>query len=283
MAKIGLVLKRDAQHARDAARAVVDWCRGQGVEVFAETEAAAALGVEALSKVEMFERVDTIVVLGGDGTLLATARLSGLREVPLIGVNLGTLGFLAETTQGELEGVLARTLAGEAEIDRRRMLHATVARPDGRTTIHQALNDAVLSRGALGRTIDIEAHIDGAYLARFNADGLIIGTPTGSTAYNLSAGGPLIHPAVRVLLLSPICPHTLSIRPIVVDDSSRLDLRMGNSREGLLLTLDGQETIDIGRDDQVTITRSPYAASLVTAPDLSFYDLLRTKLGWALP
>ncbi|MEO2167886.1 MAG: NAD(+)/NADH kinase, partial [bacterium] len=167
MANIGLVLKRGAQHATDAARPVVDWCREQSVEVFAEPEAAPALGVEPLSKAGMFERVDAIVVLGGDGTLLATARLNGEREVPLIGVNLGTLGFLAETTQGDLKAVLARTLAGEAPVERRRMLHATVERPSGRTTTHQALNDAVLSRGALGRTIDIEAHIDGAYLARF--------------------------------------------------------------------------------------------------------------------
>jgi NAD+ kinase len=282
MANIGLVLKRGAQHATDAARPVVDWCREQSVEVFAEPEAAPALGVEPLSKAGMFERVDAIVVLGGDGTLLATARLNGEREVPLIGVNLGTLGFLAEITQGELKAVLARTLAGEAPVERRRMLHATVERPSGRTTTHQALNDAVLSRGALGRTIDIEAHIDGAYLARFNADGLIVATPTGSTAYNLSAGGPLIHPSVRVLLLSPICPHTLSIRPIVVDDASCLELRLGNSREGLLLTLDGQETVSLGPDDVVAITRSPYTASLVTAGDLSFYDLLRTKLGWAV-
>ncbi|MFP6663047.1 MAG: NAD(+)/NADH kinase [Deltaproteobacteria bacterium] len=282
MANIGLVLKRGAPHATDAARPVVDWCREQGHEVFTEPDAAATLGVESLSKAGMFDRVDAIVVLGGDGTLLATARLSGEREVPLIGVNLGTLGFLAETTEGELEGVLARTLAGEAKVDRRRMLHATVEMATGRTTTHQALNDAVLSRGALGRTIDIEAHIDGAYLARFNADGLIVSTPTGSTAYNLSAGGPLIHPSVRVMLLSPICPHTLSIRPIVVDDGSRLELRLGNSREGLLLTLDGQETVSLSPADRVVITRSPYAACLVTAADLSYYDLLRTKLGWAV-
>ena len=283
MANVGLVLKRNTPAATILARRVIAWCEAQGHLPLLEPESADMLGAEAATKPEMFERGDAVVVLGGDGTLLATARLAGLREVPIVGVNLGTLGFLAETQEGEIESVLAAALAGEAPIDRRRMLHATVRHASGRTTVHQALNDAVLSRGSLGRTIDIEARIDGDYLARFNADGLIVGTPTGSTAYNLSAGGPLIHPSVRVLLLSPICPHTLSVRPIVVDDSSALELRLGDSREELLLTLDGQETVHVAPEDVVSISRSPHLACLVASAELSFYDLLRTKLGWALP
>lgn len=283
MANVGLVLKRSASDAATLARRVIAWCESHAHTALLEPDVDDDLGGSRATKPEMFERADAIVVLGGDGTLLATARLAGHREVPILGVNLGRLGFLAETPQAEIEGVLAAALEGAAPLERRRMLQATVRHPSGQTTVHQALNDAVLSRGALGRTIDIEARIDGDYLARFNADGLIVATPTGSTAYNLSAGGPLIHPSVRVLLLSPICPHTLSIRPIVVDDASSLEFRLGDSREELLLTLDGQETVHVAPEDVVAITRSPHLAQLVSSEDLSFYDLLRTKLGWALP
>ena len=164
--KVGLVLKRGAPHARDAAREVVGWLGQQGVELGAEADDAGALGIPAVHKAEMFASFDAIVVLGGDGTLLATARHAGDREVPLIGVNLGRLGFLTELTLEELRPALERTLAGKAEIDRRRMLRAVVQRGDGGQELYQALNDAVLSRGSLGRTIDIEAKVDGAFLRR---------------------------------------------------------------------------------------------------------------------
>jgi NAD+ kinase len=139
----------------------------------------------------------------------------------------------------------------------------------------------VLSRGSLGRVIDIETHVDGKFLALFKADGVIIATPTGSTAYSLAAGGPLVHPSVRVVILSPICPHKLSVRPIVIDDGSVLEFRLRSPGEELLLTLDGQQTVRLGIDDTVAVTRSPHVACLVRSPQLGFYDLLRTKLGWA--
>jgi NAD+ kinase len=201
--------------------------------------------------------------------------------VPVLGVNLGRLGFLTEIALEEIGPTLERVLAGQAAIDRRSMLRATVRRPDGRSQVYQALNDAVLSRGSLGRTVEIEARVDGDFLALFKADGVILATPTGSTAYSLSAGGPLVHPSVRVIVLAPICPHTLSVRPIVVDDGVKLEFRLRSSGEELLLTLDGQETVRIGETDTVEMTRSPNAVCLVRAPQLSFYDLLRTKLGWA--
>ncbi|MEW6271014.1 MAG: NAD(+)/NADH kinase [Thermodesulfobacteriota bacterium] len=278
---VGLVLKRKAPRARDVARQVVAWLEGRGVRALAEPDDAAWLGAVASDKSAMFARAQAIVVLGGDGTLLATARLAGEREVPIVGVNLGGLGFLTEITVEELEATLEHTLRGEAAIDRRSMLRATVRRADGESEVYQGLNDAVLSRGALGRTIDIETNVDGQFLALFKADGVIVATPTGSTAYSLSAGGPLVHPSVCVVVLAPICPHKLSVRPIVIDDASRLEFRLRSPGEELLLTLDGQQTVRLGVEDAVEVTRSPHVACLVRSPQLGFYDLLRTKLGWA--
>jgi NAD+ kinase len=278
---VGLVLKRKAPHARDVARQVVAWLKEKDLRALAEPDDAAWLGAIASDKSAMFARTDAIVVLGGDGTLLATARLAGEREVPIVGVNLGGLGFLTEITIDELNATLEQTLRGEAAIDRRSMLRATVRRAGGDAEVYQALNDAVLSRGALGRTIDIETNVDGKFLALFKADGVIVATPTGSTAYSLSAGGPLVHPSVRVVVLAPICPHKLSVRPIVIDDGSTLEFRLRSPGEELLLTLDGQQTVRLGVDDAVEVTRSPHVACLVRSPQLGFFDLLRTKLGWA--
>lgn len=278
---MGLVLKRGAPHAPETARDVVAWLEAEGIGALAEPECGELLGVPTTSKADMFRRADAILILGGDGTFLATARHAAEREVPIVGVNLGSLGFLTEIAREDLRATLLASLAGEVAVDRRRMIRAQVHRSDGGTETYQALNDAVLSRGALGRTVDIEAHIDGDFLASFKADGVILSTPTGSTAYSLSAGGPLVHPSVRVLVIAPICPHTLSVRPLVIDDGARLEFRQPSSRDQLLLTLDGQETITLGHDDAIEVTRSPNVACLVRAPELSFYDLLRTKLGWA--
>ncbi|MDG2307264.1 MAG: NAD(+)/NADH kinase [Candidatus Binatia bacterium] len=278
---MGLVLKRGAPHAPEVARDVVRWLAEQGLGALAEPDSAQMLGVPAADKPEMFVSSDAILVLGGDGTFLATARHAGEREVPIVGVNLGSLGFLTEIDRGDLRTTLLSSLAGDVAVDRRRMIRAVVRRAGGAAQTYQALNDAVLSRGALGRTVEIEARVDGDFLASFKADGVILSTPTGSTAYSLSAGGPLVHPSVRVLVLAPICPHTLSVRPLVIDDGARLEFRQRSSRDELLLTLDGQETIRLAHDDEIEITRSPNFACLVRSPDLSFYDLLRTKLGWA--
>ncbi len=278
---VGVVLKRGAPHAPELAKEVVRGLRDEGVGAVAEPECAEMLGVPAAEKPEMFATADVLLVLGGDGTFLATARLAAEREVPIVGVNLGGLGFLTEIMRDELRAALHASLDGESTVDRRRMLRAVVRRADGSHEAYQALNDAVLSRGALGHTVDIDATVDGVFLATFKADGVILSTPTGSTAYSLSAGGPLVHPSVRVLVLAPICPHTLSVRPLVIDDGASLEFRQRSERNGLVLTLDGQETVMLEHDDTIEMTRSPYVACLVRSPRLNFYDLLRTKLGWA--
>lgn len=278
---VGLVVKRGAPRARDVAREVVGWLSSHGYDAVAEPEDAAGLGVAAATKLEMFETARAIVVLGGDGTFLATARLSAERPVPIVGVNLGSLGFLTEVTTEDLPAALEETLAGRARLAERRMLRAVVRRPGAEPVSLQALNDVVLSRGTLGRVVDIEALIDGHELASFTGDGVIVATPTGSTAYALSSGGPIVHPSVRVLVFAPICPHTLSVRPLVIDDESRLELRLRSRNEELFLSVDGQTPVPVGREDVVEVTRSPHTALLVRSSRLGFYDLLRTKLGWA--
>ncbi|MFM7143994.1 MAG: NAD(+)/NADH kinase [Alphaproteobacteria bacterium] len=281
MPTVGLVLKRGAPGAREVARRVIDRLGARGTRAVAEPEEAGALGCEAVEKSAMFDVASAIVVLGGDGTYLATARLTGERRVPVLGVNLGGLGFLTEVGADDLAQALDEAVAGRAPIDSRAMLRAVVRRAGGGEEVGQALNDAVLSRGSLGRVIEIEARIDGRPLASFKGDGVIVATPTGSTAYALSAGGPIVHPSVRVFVLAPICPHTLSVRPLVIDDAARLELRLATRNEDMVLTLDGQQAVAVGGDDVVEIVRSPHEACLVRSPRLSFYDLLRTKLGWA--
>jgi len=278
---VGLVLKRGAPGAREVARRVIERLGRRGMHAVAEPEEAGALGCEAVEKAAMFDVAAAIVVLGGDGTYLATARLAGERRVPVLGVNLGGLGFLTEVGEDELAEALEEAVAGRAPIDSRSMLRAVVRRAGGGEEVCQALNDAVLSRGALGRVIEIEARIDGRPLASFKGDGLIVATPTGSTAYALSAGGPIVHPSVRVFVVAPICPHTLSVRPLVIDDGVRLELRLATRNEDMVLTLDGQQAVPMGAEDVVEIVRSPHPACLVRSPRMSFYDLLRTKLGWA--
>lgn len=309
MPTVGLVLKRRAAQAPRVARRVIGWLADEGHRALAEPENAAALGVEAADKHTMLAVADLILVLGGDGTLLATARLVGQREVPILGVNLGGLGFLTEFVEEALLPELARALAGDATVERRRMLRASVRRATGDVETYQALNDAVLSRGALGRTIDIETRVDGVELGVFTADGVIVATPTGSTAYSLSAGGPIVHPSVRVVVLAPICPHTLNVRPLVLDDTVRIELRLRSreievdsgagdapaprapvagwrgtiddaSPEELVLTLDGQETVRLGASESIAIDRSPHVVCLVRSPGLSFFEVLRDKLGW---
>lgn len=281
MPTVGLVLKRGAPGAREVARRVVEQLARRGMRAVAEPGEAGALGCDAVEKSAMFDVAAAIVVLGGDGTYLATARLAGERRVPVLGVNLGGLGFLTEVREEDLADALADAVAGRAPIDSRTMLRAVVRRSGGGEEVCQALNDAVLSRGSLGRVIEIEASIDGRPLASFKGDGVIVATPTGSTAYALSAGGPIVHPSVEVFVVAPICPHTLSVRPLVIDDAARLAFRLATRNEDMVLTLDGQQAVSMGPDDVVEISRSPYQACLVRSSRLSFYDLLRTKLGWA--
>ena len=281
MKSIGIVVKRGRPEALALARRLVRWLRRRKREVLIDADAAAVLGIEGgVGKAEMMAKADLVVVLGGDGTLLAVARHSGVRGVPVLGANLGGLGFLTAIRPDEVFTALGRVLAGEFEVDRRSMLAASVRR-DGRVIRKfQALNDMVINKGALARILDLETWVDGVPLCTYKADGLILATPTGSTAYSLSAGGAIVDPAVAVLLVSPICPHTLTQRPIVLPDNARLRIRVRSPDEDIVFTIDGQEGMKLASEDEIEVRRARNHVLLVRSPAHTFYELLRTKLRW---
>jgi NAD+ kinase len=258
-----------------------DWLEQRGHEVLLDREAAASLGREGLHRHELAEKVDLGVVLGGDGTLLAVARAFGVRAVPILGINLGTLGFMAEISRDELYPRLEEVLAGRYEIEPRMRLEVRVARAAGGEQRFLALNDAVISNTALSRMVDLEMIAGGVSVTTYHADGLILATPTGSTAYSLSAGGPLLPSGFEAMLVTPICPHTLSQRPLVLAPETQLTIRVLPTRGGELhLTVDGQVGCELEAGDAVHVSRSEHPARLLIPPGRNSFEVLRQKLHW---
>jgi NAD+ kinase len=281
MDTIGVVVKRNKPEAITLGREMVSWLQERGRIILPEDETSTELGFErGWRKVEIMQRADLVVVLGGDGTLLSVARRANRREVPILGVNLGGLGFLTETTTNEFLVTLERVLGGEYEIDRRSLLEVVLVREGERSGVFQVLNDVVINKGALARIIDLETWVDDEYVCTYKADGLIVSTPTGSTAYSLSAGGPIIDPTVGVVVLTPICPHTLTNRPIVLPDHAYVQVVLRTADEDVILTLDGQEGQPLRRGDTIGIKRSESTVALIRSPNRTFFDVLRSKLRW---
>lgn len=281
MNTIGLVIKVNKPEALTLGRELAGWLQKRGKTIMPEDRTSEELGFSrGWRKVEIMQRADLVIVLGGDGTLLSVARRASRREVPILGVNLGSLGFLTETTTTELFMTIERILAGEYEVERRSLLEAVLVRNGERVGAFQVLNDAVINKGALARIIDMETWVDDQYLCTYKADGLIVSTPTGSTAYALAAGGPIIDPAVNVVVLAPICPHTLSNRPIVISDQANIQVVLRTADEDVILTLDGQEGLAMKGGDTVGIKRSGITVSLIRSPNRTFFDVLRSKLRW---
>lgn len=276
---VGLVVKHNRPRAARLAARIVTMLRRRGLKVLADGDVAVA-GATPRPKAELARASDLLVVLGGDGTLLAIARHVDAR-VPILGVNMGELGFLTEVTEAEALPMLRRVLAGRYDLDRRMTLAATLER-DGRV-VHRvrALNDVVVSNGSLARIVSFAVQVDGLPLASYRADGLIVATPTGSTAYSLSAGGPVVEPTVQALVLSPISPHTLSNRPVVLRPEAVVRIVIGERERDAILTIDGQETRRLLGGDAVVVRRGRATVSLVRSPDRTYYDVLRAKLGWA--
>jgi NAD+ kinase len=263
--RVGIVAKASSREAVATSQELAEWLRRRGVE--------AALDDAALRD------CDIVVVLGGDGTLLSVARtLSG--STPILGVNLGNLGFLTEISRGELYPTLVQVLAGRFKTEKRSLFDVELRRNGGEPVSFRVLNDAVITKGALARIIELTLRVEDHLIARFRADGLIISTPTGSTAYNLSAGGPILNPLLPVAVLTPICPHALSLRPIVVPDAGPIEVTLETQREEVFLTLDGQEGTALGYGDTVCISRSAATVRLAKLGERSFYDSLRGKLRW---
>jgi NAD+ kinase len=278
--RVGLCVKPASPKAGEAARAFAERLAERGVAVQPDPEAARFLGTPGRARAELAGEVDLIVVLGGDGTLLAVARELGSTAVPILGVNLGQLGFLAEVAPEEQQGALDHVLGGRFETVPRMRLDVRAERK-GATVVHAlALNDAVIKGTDLARMIDLEARTDGARVGAYHGDGLIVATPTGSTAYNLSAGGPILMPGSRVFVVTPICPHTLTQRPLVLPDAAQLEIEV-HPRAGVAqLTVDGQVGERLEGGDRVRVTVSEHPAHFVVSPFRSRFDVLRTKLGW---
>jgi len=257
------------------------WLRERGLEVLADPETGPALGVEGRPRRELAGSVDLLVVLGGDGTLLAVARAVGAADVPILGVNLGTLGYLAETAREDLFPTLEALLAGRLEIEERMRFAVTVERGPETLGEYIALNDAVISNTALSRMVHLETRADGAPLTTYHADGLILSTPTGSTAYSLSAGGPIVLPTLEGILVTPICAHTLTQRPLLLPASCELEVHVSDARGGRVqLTVDGQVGVDLEAGDAVTVRRSSHPARLCVTPGRNRFAGLRAKLRW---
>jgi NAD+ kinase len=277
---VGLCVKPDSAKAGEAARALAARLAERGVAVLPDLEAARFLGTKGHSRAALAARVELIVVLGGDGTLLAVAREIGDAPVPILGVNLGQLGFLAEVAPEEQQGALDHVLGGRFETVPRMRLEVRAERRSEAVVQALALNDAVIKGSDLSRMIDLEARADGARVGVYHGDGLIVATPTGSTAYNLSAGGPILMPGSRVFVVTPICPHTLTHRPLVLPDGARLEIEVRPRDGGAQLTVDGQVGARLERGDRVHVAVSAHPAHFVVSPFRSRFDVLRTKLGW---
>lgn len=276
--KAGFVIKAHAPSVEGILKTLVDHLEGRGIVCVLEDVAARKLGrPDGLDRSVIAAASDLVIVLGGDGTLLSVAHQAAQTGVPVMGVNLGRLGFLTEITVGEAAAALDRFLGGdESPISLRWLLEARTA-----SATSYCLNDVVVTKGALARMIELAIAVDGRNVATLKADGLIVSTPTGSTAYSLSAGGPILHPRVPAIVLTPICPHTLSFRPLAVPATSAVGIRLLTGGEDVHFTLDGQRGGQMARDDTVEIRRAPFELKLVVSSKRDYYALVKEKLGWA--
>ena len=280
--KIGIVTRPRPADVPGIVRPLMQWLAARDIHAFYDPETARSLNDEAAMRTreQLAEETDLVLVLGGDGTLLSAAREVAPRGKPVLPINLGSLGFLTSFTLDELYPVLEETLAGKLVASERVMLKATLLRGGKAVEEQCVLNDAVINKGALARMTEVRLSLDGEFVCRYRADGLIVSTPTGSTAYSLSAGGPIVHPSVEAIVITPICPHTLSDRPLVIRDSCVVELSLLETPDSVYLTLDGQKGVELATGDQVRITRAEEKLKLIQPPRKTYYDILRSKLKW---
>jgi NAD+ kinase len=277
---VGLVVKRERPEAIAIARTLTRFLRTRNKTPVADSETAKKIGADAVERHHLADRADFIVVLGGDGTLLGVARMVASQGIPILGVNLGGLGFLTEVTSTEAQAALGRVLSGDYEVDRRMMLEAIVDRAsEEQPQTFQAFNDVVVGKSPLGRMLELEVIANHTAFGTYRADGLIVATPTGSTAYALSAGGPIVYPTLNAILLAPICPHTLSNRPVVLPDSFEIEIRVKAPDHDTTFTVDGQESSQLGPADTIKIHRGRHTVSLIRSAH-PYFEIWRDKLHW---
>lgn len=279
--KVGIYTKPLGDRPPDLILELFDFLKERKIDIFIDDQTAMVTHREdlLLPSDQIPDRVDLVIVLGGDGTMLSIVRLLHNRDVPILGINFGSLGFLTEVPREGMIPILEDIFNGDFRVEKRMKLEVCIQRGDKEVGRFQALNDAVINKGALARIFDMEVFVDKQFLTTYKADGLIVSTPTGSTAYSLSAGGPIMAPTQPGLILSPICPHTLTHRPLVLDGVNTITIRL-ISGEAVMLTVDGQTGLPIYRDDVVMISRSPHETRLVFPKNQNFFDVLRQKLKW---
>ncbi|MBV9957479.1 MAG: NAD(+)/NADH kinase [Acidobacteria bacterium] len=285
--RVGVVVKPHQHEAVQTICELITWLAARGIKLVGTPEIEreriehqTGCAIEVLEREELASRVDMMLVLGGDGTMIGVARLMEDSEVPVLGINFGTLGYLAEFRVEEMFPAIESILAGNFRLDRRVMLSVEHFRGEEKLMQSRVLNDVVINKAALSRIIEIEAYSNGQYVNSFRADGLIVSTPTGSTAYNLSAGGPVIYPSMNAIVMTPICPFTLSNRPIVVPDDTQLEIFLKTDREEVALTLDGQIGFTLQISDRVLIRKSHTTFNIVQPANRNYFDVLRDKLRW---
>lgn len=280
MKKIGIISKPGRREPEEILKELLPRLRMKGHETYVDAEAAARLNIEGYTRAEISLRTDVVIVLGGDGTMLSVSRLVAEKGIPILGVNLGTMGFITEINQNELYDAVDAMLSDSCVVEERLMLCARIVREGEKIAEYTVLNDVVINKGALARIIDLETVINEVYVTTFKADGLIISTPTGSTAYSLSAGGPILYPALESIVLTPICSHTLTNRPIVLPDYSRIEVTLRTLSEDVYLTLDGQVGFSLRKDDIIKVDKSPFKTRLLMPCARDYFNVLRTKLKW---
>ncbi|MEW6621651.1 MAG: NAD(+)/NADH kinase [Bacillota bacterium] len=278
--KVGLIINLNKDSAPQITKEVINWLNENNIEVFLNKEASKSLSLTqyGMKTEEMCCIVDCILVLGGDGTLLNTARCVAGKNVPLLGINLGQLGFLTELELDKLYYGLTELINGHFHIEERMMLEAHVLRKGKSVANYHALNDVVITKGAFARMIEMKTFINDHFLANYPADGLIISTPTGSTAYSLSAGGPIVSPDVKVIIITPICPHTLYARPVVIAVTQKVRVLLASEAGEVMLTVDGQDGFLLMEKDEIEVKRSHLTTKLIKLRNRSFYEILREKL-----
>ncbi len=281
MKTIGILTKPKFPDIKRILKDLVTWLRERQKTVLLDGKAAALLDEPSQHrKTHIAAQSDMVLVLGGDGTMLNAARLVEEREVPILGVNMGGLGFLTEATVDQLYDCLEKIFSEQFLVEERLMLRAHIERHGEPVAHSSVLNDVVVSKGTLARMIEVQISINGQFVTSLRGDGLIISSPTGSTAYSLSSGGPVVNPSVRALLLTPICPHTLTHRPLLVESTAELEVALVSQEDGAMATFDGQVGVALAHGDTVTVRASEHRAKLIRFPDKTYYEVLRKKLKW---
>lgn len=280
MQTLGIICKRWRTETADIVRKLIPWLEEKGWQALVEDVTAVHLGIRGFSHQDIAKSADMILVLGGDGTMLRASRLVAEKGIPILGINLGTLGFITEVNRNEIFQTLEGMLSQRCGIEERLMLTTRAIRDGAVVAEYTVLNDVVIAKSALARIIDLETFVHETYVTSFKADGLIISTPTGSTAYSLAAGGPIMYPTLDSIVLTPICPHTLTNRPIVIPADFEVRITLKTPNEEVYLTLDGQVGLPLKVGDVIEIQKAAYKTKLVMPCDRDYFKILRNKLKW---